>query len=264
MFKFIYYLLFYIKFHIFTFYLYFFPRQKKYTVSDKYNDFFLLKKQKLLESLKNPIKMNTNISDLFYNINELNQYVNTNPNFEKIWKQRICMIYTPNGNIYMYYDIYKMAFVYYADLVMNNNLLNGAAIEYVRKYFCLDLYVNEADIGDYKNKFLNALLKYHFDIKDICPDNNDKKTFKNNDVFLKKKTSNSNSNSNSNTNTPDKKLYYNNKFIYSGKIHSINILNKDIIYPTNFNSSYLDNISTSTVNNRMSYSDYKQTQNKIK
>ena len=252
MFKLIYYLLFYIKFHILTFYLYFFPRQKKYTVSDKYNDFFLLKKQKLLESLKNPIKMNTN---------KLNQYVDTNPNFEKIWKQRICMIYTPNGNIYMYYDIYKMAFVYYADLVMNNNLLNGAAIEYVRKYFCLDLYVNEADIGDYKNKFLNALLKYHFDIKDICPDNNDKKTLKNNDVFLKKKTSKSNSNSNSTSNTPDKKLYYNNKFIYSGKIHSINILNKDIIYPTNFNSSYLNNISTSTVNNRMSYSDYKKTKN---
>ncbi len=142
MFKLIYYVLFYIKFHILRFYLYFFPCQKQYTLSDKYIDFFLLKKQKLVESLKNPPNMNTNITDLFYNINELNQYVNNNSNFEKIWKQRICMIYTPNGNIYMYYDIYKMAFVYYADLVMNNNLLNGAAIEYVIKYLCLDLYVN--------------------------------------------------------------------------------------------------------------------------
>ncbi len=77
-------------------------------------------------------------------------------------------------------------------------------------------------------------------------------------MFLLKKKKSPNNNA---TNTTDKKIYYNNKFIYSGKLHSINMLNKDIIYPTNFKSSYLNNISTSTVNNRISYADYKKNKN---
>jgi len=254
MIKWLYYLIYYLKVRIFIIYFYFFPRPKQYTLSDKYKDFFLLKKEKLIKSLENSKKMNTNIPDLFYNIDKLNKYVNDNNDFENLWKARILITNTPNGNIYIYYDVYKMAFIYYSDLIMNNDLLNSAAIEYVIKYLCLDLYVNEKDIENYNNKHLKALLKYHFDISDKKKDDILKKT----DVFVKKK-SNYNDKNDKNSKIDEKneqKYYYNNKFIYAGKMHSVNILNRKILYPTNFKSSYLDGISTN--NNRISYSEFKK------
>jgi hypothetical protein len=254
MIKWLYYLIYYLKVKLFIIYFYFYPRPKPYTLTDKYNDFFLLKKEKFTKSLENPKKYNQNITDLYYNIDELNKYVNNNTDFENLWKTRILLTNTPNGNIYIYYDVYKMGFVYYSDNIMNNDLLNSAAIEYVIKFSCLDLYVNEKDIINYNNKHLKSLLKYHFDIND------EKKSdlLNNKDVFHKKK------HNKDTTNKKDKKdekkseqqYYYTNKFIYAGKFRSINILNRKIIYPTNFKSNFLSGLSTN--DNRLSYSAFKK------
>jgi hypothetical protein len=257
MIKWVYYLIYYIKFNIFLIYFHFYPRPKQHTLTDTYNDFFLSNKEKLIKSLETPKKMNENITELFYDIDKLNKYVNENPDYEKIWKSRILITNTPNGNIYIYYDVYKMGFVYYSDNVMNNDLLNSAAINYVIKFSCLDLYVNEKDIINYNNKHLKSLLKYHFDIDDKKKQD----LLNKNDVFLKKKH-------NKNTNKKDEnekngkeiekeqEFYYTNKFIYAGKFRSINILNREIIYPTNFKSNFLSGLSTN--DNILSYSAFKQ------
>ena len=52
-----------------------------------------------------------------------------------------------------------------------------------------------------------------------------------------------------------KKEYFNNKYIYGGKITGFNILKKTVIYPTNFKSPLLDSISNN--DNRVSYKDFK-------
>ncbi len=256
MIKYILFLINFIKFKLLLLYFSYFPKPKQYTLSDKYKDFYNQKKIKLDKSLEIPEKMNKNITDLFYDIDKLNKYVNDNPDFEKKWKSRILITNNPIGNIYIYYDVYKMAFVYHSDTIMNNDLLNAAAIEYVTKYLCLDLYVNEKDIGKYNNKHLLALFKYNFDITDKKKDDILKK-----DVFVKKKQNKTEIKKNDDKKNNDdkekeKKFYYNNKFIYGGKIRGINILNRKIIYPTNFKSNYLDNLSTQE--NKMSYNDFKK------
>jgi len=253
MIKYIFFLINFIKFKLLVLYFSYFPPPKQFTLSDKYKDFYNEKKIKLVKSLEFPDKMNVNITDLFYDIDKLNKYVTDNPNFEKIWKSRILITNNPIGNIYIYYDVYKMAFVYHSDTIMNNDLLNSAAIEYVTKYLCLDLYVNEKDIGNYKNKHLISLFKYNFDINDKKKDDILKK-----DVFVKKKQNKTELKKNDDKKENDKKenkFYYHNKFIYAGKIRGINILNRDIIYPTNFKCNYLNTISTQ--DNKISYNEFK-------
>tara|TARA_B100000900_G_C20444845_1_gene660580 strand:- start:477 stop:959 length:483 start_codon:yes stop_codon:yes gene_type:complete len=155
-----------------------------------------------------------------------------------------------------------MGFVYYSDNVMNNDLLNSAAIDYVVKFSCLDLYVNEKDIINYNNKHLKSLLKYHFDIDD----KKKQELLNKKDVFLKKKhnknTNNKDNKDNKDNKETEQKFYYTNKFIYAGKFRSINILNRKIIYPTNFKSNFLSGLSTN--DNRLSYSEFKLIQTKSK
>merc|ERR1712065_21236 len=104
---------------------------------------------KLLKALTNHDKFNTNLTDIFNNIDKLNNFVNNNKDYENLWKKRIIYATTPMGNIYLYYDVYKMSFVYYCDQIASSVVLNAVAIKYVLTYFCIDLYVNEKDIGIY-------------------------------------------------------------------------------------------------------------------
>ena len=71
MLKWVYLFLFYIKYRLIIIYLYFFPVEKKLTLSDKYTNFFLIKQDKLLKSLETPEKYNVNITDIYYNIDKL-------------------------------------------------------------------------------------------------------------------------------------------------------------------------------------------------
>ena len=77
------------------------------------------------------------------------------------------------------------------------------------------------------------------------------------DVFIKKKHNKTEikKDDKKDDDKKDNKFYYNNKFIYGGKIRGINILDRKIIYPTNFKSNFLNNLSTQE--NKISYNDFK-------
>ena len=52
--------------------------------------------------------------------------------------------------------------------------------------------------------------------------------------------------------------YFKNKFNYKGKISNYQLLNKEIIYPTNFKSPFLEDSSLNSEINRISYKDFKK------
>jgi hypothetical protein len=63
---------------------------------------------------------------------------------ENAWKSRILFQNTVQGNVIMYYDIYKQAFVYYSDMQVSYKWLNYCAMRYVRLYFCRDFFVDDS------------------------------------------------------------------------------------------------------------------------
>jgi hypothetical protein len=100
--------------------------------------------QKLLENANNNMDID------FYKINKYNEYMLDQMNtLEPLWRRRFLMMYTPRGNIIMFYDCYKRGFSYYCDqMSIPYTLLNVVAMRYVVYYQCLDLFVD--------NKILNS------------------------------------------------------------------------------------------------------------
>ena len=109
------YVVFRIKIFIIIWYQYFYPVRRKKTLTQENDIFFDKYKDKLINALTNHDKFNTNLTDNFNNIDKLNTFVNNNKEYENVWKKRIIYVTTPMGNVYLYYDVYKMAFVYYCD-----------------------------------------------------------------------------------------------------------------------------------------------------
>ena len=62
---------------------------------------------------------------------------------ENAWKSRILFHTTVQGNVIMYYDIYKLAFVYYSDMQVSYKWLNYCAMKYVRLFYCRDFFVDD-------------------------------------------------------------------------------------------------------------------------
>lgn len=259
------YVVFKIKLFIIIWYQYFYPVIRKKMITEENDIFFDKYKDKLLQALTNKSKLNTNVIDEFNNINKLNAFVNKNKNYEDLWKKRILYVTTPMGNIYLYYDVYKMSFIYFCDKIATSVVLNAVAIKYVLTYFCIDLYVNEKDLGIYadNNKHLEALIKYHEYDKPKLIHNNSRHD---SGVFVKKKTKEIKKKEEQpkkeqeKEEKEDEREYFKNKFIYAGKVYNIKILQKDILYPNNnFKSSLLNNISSEK--NRMSWADFKNKNN---
>ena len=62
------------------------------------------------------------------------------------WKSRVLMTASPlvqQGNVLMYYDPSRLAFVYHCDFAVSNAVLEGFAMKYVTKFRCLDFFVDE-------------------------------------------------------------------------------------------------------------------------
>lgn len=256
------YVIFKIKIFIIIWYQYFYPIIRAKTLTENNDIFFDKYKDKLLEALSDHDKFNTNLTNNFNNIDTLNSFLHKNKHYEDTWKKRILYVTTPMGNVYLYYDVYKMAFVYFCDQIVSSVVLNAVAIKYVLTYFCIDLYVNEKDLGVLwdNNKHLQALIKYHgYDKPKLIHNNRDDSS-----VFVKKK---SYPNPKENTKKEEEgklkeeeKEYFKNKFVYAGKIYKVKILQKDILYPNNnFKSNLLNNISSEQ--NRMSWKDFKNKKN---
>jgi len=86
---------------------------------------------------------NKNISNLCYS-DSLHEILETEKGkeLEEEWKRRILLENTPRGNIVMYYDIYKRAFVYASDQNIPYPILNVCAMKYVIVFRCFDFFID--------------------------------------------------------------------------------------------------------------------------
>lgn len=142
-----------------------------------FNKLFLLEKEA-------EARNNLNIDpDLYRDKN------NHDPIVENAWKSRILFQNTVQGNVIMYYDIYKLAFVYYSDMQVSYKWLNYCAMKYVRMFFCRDFFVDDSFLPA---KFVNPFNQHKIDCEKKELEKKEKKRglmsidFKS-DVFLKKK-----------------------------------------------------------------------------
>jgi len=201
----------------------------------------------------------SNIDSLFYQKSEFIEYMKSqNTDLEQIWKTRILMVNTPRGNITMYYDPYKLGFVYYSDQnVISYDILNTVAMKYVLTYRCTDFFIDEFILPEDTK---NPLRIYFVDEKKQTQSLVDITTNiqnKYNSPFMKPKQNNQ-----TQTQTqkqPQDKLR--NKFIYLGNMRNfspcqkINISKRNIIQ--GFASILLDGIDSG-----MNWLSYKQRKSK--
>ncbi len=108
---------------------------------------FINKEMKFFEKIyekKEGFDPNENMDEEFYNLELYKETIKTeNSDFEKKWRSKILNVYTPRGNISMYYDVYKMGFAYYSESsFLPYEILNAVAMRYVRNFRCRDLFMD--------------------------------------------------------------------------------------------------------------------------
>ena len=92
----------------------------------------------------NKMNKNLNIDPVFYSKEKYVDLLKNEDNeLEKEWKKRILIEYTPRGNVFMFYDPYKLGFSYYCDQYVPHNILNAVAMKYVLKFQCRDFFMDE-------------------------------------------------------------------------------------------------------------------------
>lgn len=202
---------------------------------------------------------NSNISPIFYNKKEYDEYmkINKESELETQWKKRILLEYTPRGNITMYYDPYKMCFSYSSDnKTISYDLLNVCAMKYVRLFRCYDFYMDEMNIP---NTYTNPFIKIHYGDETPLKNNSSNKIPNTKEgPFIKRRQE---ENKNGKEIEPEKMK---NKFLYIGKLSNFNFLNipsssqktKSIAM---FHSPLIDNLekNAEVQNSRLSYKYFK-------
>ena len=115
------------------------------TIKDKEKLFHRAQKERFGKVLMNKdINYNSNIVKSFYVKSEYDEIMQQENDLEKTWKTRMLFQSTPQGNIAMYYDAYKLGFAYYSDAgVVSYDVLNSCAMKYVEVYRCLDFFMDE-------------------------------------------------------------------------------------------------------------------------
>lgn len=177
-------------------------------------EFVKRRQDRLMRTYDNKIEMSANIDPIFYDKAKFAEAMRTEHNYlEQKWKK--CLLYesTPRGNIFMYYDVYKSGFAYYADQnCVPYAILNAMAMRYVVVFFCRDFFMDESIITE-----LSKLR----DVSDTKPkpksDNNAQMA-----KLKKYKTSDD-------TQTP---IVVRNKFISLGKPYNLEIIQKTSKIPT--------------------------------
>lgn len=169
------------------------------------------------------VDYNSNIEKSFYVKDEYDDIMKEENTLEKKWKMRMLFQTTPQGNIMMYYDAYKLGFAYYSDeSVVSYDVLNSCAMKYVEVYRCLDFFMDEYVM---KDKIM-PLKEIHF--KDEVNDNEDKKKFSvSNTVFakLKKNTKEKDEKSKDEKSKDEKEPErLMNKFISLGKMNNMKLI----------------------------------------
>ena len=242
-----------------------------------------LKLHMFLKTYESTNKYCENIDAGFYEKDRLKQLlIEANNPLELEWKRRIMYESTPRGNIMMYYDPYKLGFVYYSDMNnMNGGLLNAAAMKYCITYRCRDFFVDNGVTPENRH---SALIPIHFIDTPAKTESVDKTAATpsklDNSAFAKfknysKQTEKSHPNNKNAPVTPStatptvmqSKDVCKNRFIYMGKISNMNLL-QPVKKHTNtingFKSQHLDNLKGETQLQQrvLSYKDFKRSTHK--
>jgi hypothetical protein len=125
---------------------------KNIYIDEKQKDNFIDNLENFLQQQKNKFELfvekmqcNQNIEDTLYDLKKTKEILKeANNKLESRWKKNILWMDTPNGNIVMFYDIYKNGFSYYADSqTISYKILNAVAMKYVERFLCRDFFVDE-------------------------------------------------------------------------------------------------------------------------
>jgi hypothetical protein len=103
---------------------------------------------------------NSGIDPLFYKREEFLEVVKQENNYLELeWKRKLLFESTPRGNLLMFYDPFKQAFVYYSDsAVIPYNVLNACAMKYVRMFSCYDFFMDTSVLPeDTKSPFTKMM-----------------------------------------------------------------------------------------------------------
>jgi len=174
-------------------------------------------------------KFNQNIEQEFYDKENYNQIIETTDNIlEQSWKKRILFETTPNGNVIMFYDAYKLSFAYYADCNIPYNILNAVAMKYVLTYLCRDFFIDKSVIPlNHTSPFLHV---HEIDKKDTTVTKPKIDITKGPFAKFKKYTKdNKEKPKEVNTNqgkSKEVKNYVKNKFISLGKVYNFSVITK--------------------------------------
>lgn len=111
---------------------------------------------------------NENVSDLLYDINFTSGKIDEMDKMEQEWKRRRMIDHTPQGNVLMYYDLYKRAFAYASDQQINYAILNACAMKYCRLYYCKDFFCDTSysQVSPFSTMEIEALEKDKQKIKE--------------------------------------------------------------------------------------------------
>ena len=233
------------------------------TFTDEFNERYKETFLNYRKSGKNDV--NDNIEKEFYNKESFKEILEKDGNvLESNWKSRILMENTPRGNVYMFYDPYKLGFAYYSDVnSIPYHTLNAVAMKYCRIFKCMDFFIDQ-NIVSKENE--SPLVKIHHIEKKKNNDATDvKKTNRKlaeDGPFAKLKNYNEDKvKIETKDNKKDKKHIniLTNRFIAMGKIYNMNILYKKPKDVVGFSSPLLDTLKNETNLQKdvMSYKDYK-------
>ena len=233
---------------------------------------------RFLKSYDTEEDFNENISKCFYNKESLKEaLVEVNNELEVEWKRRILYESTPRGNITMYYDPYKLGFVYYSDTnTISSALLNAAAMKYCMAYRCRDFFVDNSITPENSHSSLIPLYYIEPPKKKSTYGSNKSATksmdnavfakFKNYSSQTDKKHPNSKTVVNPDKNTDTKTTIpdvCNNRFIYMGKMYNMDFLQsvkKTANTMNGFSSQHMNDLEgeTQLQGRVMNYKDFKR------
>lgn len=107
---------------------------------------------------KNP-EANINIDNDLYDYEKRKEIFKEEKNVcEEHWKKKLMYEFTPRGNVIVYYNPYKHAFMYYSDEnSIPYNIMQYVAKKYVVMFRCRDFYIDPESYPD--NKILEIMKK---------------------------------------------------------------------------------------------------------
>jgi len=224
---------------IFSTYVYFkilfTPLNKNISYTKTPSEVYIEKYKKKFHRSYNDNKYNQNIQSEFYNKEEYSKLIEQKDNsLEKSWKRRILMENTPQGNVIMFYDAYKLSFSYYSDNTIPYNILNAVAMKYVTTYFCRDFFIDKSFIPfNHSSPFLHV---HEIDKKKPTMSTSTKidvnkgpfAKFKNYTKDVKKEEKNISKKVNEVNEVEVVKDYIKNKFISLGKIYNYSMIEKTL------------------------------------